>query len=315
MVHAIRSPTEVHQAVIDRRTFVAAAALIGGGRLVAVSHAQPAKPARIGFLGNGSATTSAPQVDALRRGLRDLGWIEGKTITIEFRWADGRTDRLQELAADLVRAKVDVILVSGTPAIMAAQAAPPHDPDRLRGSRRPGRPGIRAQPRTSRRQRDRIGLAIRGARHQAAAAADRSGAQCLSRVAFLRHTSSATSILTSAQVGRANPRARRAHARGDAEPGFDGAFKIGEERRRRRDAGAAVTVPGRPAQASDRARGAVPPAGVLRVAPLRGRRRPHVLWSEFGGPVWTLGELRRSHPERREPGRRSPSSGLRDSSW
>jgi len=105
----------------SRRMFVTAV-LLGAARVPLVD-AQAAKPARIGFLGNGSEATAVPQVEALRRGLRDLGWIEGRTVVIEYRWAEGRTDRLPELAADLVRAKVDVILVSGPPAIIAAQQA------------------------------------------------------------------------------------------------------------------------------------------------------------------------------------------------
>jgi putative ABC transport system substrate-binding protein len=109
----------------DRRRIVLA---LGAGALVAplASFAQPrpAKIARIGFLGLGSATSSyAIQVDALRAGLRDLGYVEGKNIVIEYRWADGKYDQLPELAAELVRLKVEVLVTHGTPGVLAAKGA------------------------------------------------------------------------------------------------------------------------------------------------------------------------------------------------
>jgi putative ABC transport system substrate-binding protein len=55
--------------------------------------------------------------------LRELGWIEGHTVAIEYRWAEGRSERFTELAAELARLKVDVIVTSGTPAILAAKQA------------------------------------------------------------------------------------------------------------------------------------------------------------------------------------------------
>ena len=85
--------------------------------------AEPARIPRIGWLGNGSPMTAAPDLEALRRGLRERGWIEGQTVTIEFRWAEGKPDKLPALVADLVRLKVDVIVVSGTVAIRAARSA------------------------------------------------------------------------------------------------------------------------------------------------------------------------------------------------
>jgi ABC-type uncharacterized transport system substrate-binding protein len=85
--------------------------------------AQPAKIPRIGYIGNGDATTGGPTRDAFRQGLRELGWIEGQTVTIEYRWAERNPDRLPALAAELVQAKVDVIVLSGTPAIRAARGA------------------------------------------------------------------------------------------------------------------------------------------------------------------------------------------------
>jgi ABC-type uncharacterized transport system substrate-binding protein len=83
---------------------------------------QQGKVHRIGYLHPGSAATaSAPRMDAFRQGLRDLGYFEGKNIVIEWRYADGKSEAesLPELAAELVRIKVDVIVTTGTPAVRA----------------------------------------------------------------------------------------------------------------------------------------------------------------------------------------------------
>jgi polyketide cyclase/dehydrase/lipid transport protein/ABC transporter substrate binding protein len=83
--------------------------------------AQPlAKPHRVGVLWPTNVSTN-PMFDAFVHGLRDLGWVEGKDIVIEHRSAEGRADRLPDLAADLVRVKVDVILTGSTPAALAAR--------------------------------------------------------------------------------------------------------------------------------------------------------------------------------------------------
>ena len=76
-------------------------------------YAQPlGRVARIGFLGSASATGSARSVEALRTGLRDLGYVEGRNIVIDFRWAEGKYDRLSELVAELIRLNVDVMVNS-----------------------------------------------------------------------------------------------------------------------------------------------------------------------------------------------------------
>jgi putative ABC transport system substrate-binding protein len=67
---------------------------------------QPAKIPRIGYLNNSSPSFSATRIEAFRQGLRDLGYVEGKNITIEWRHSEGKTDRLPALAAELVRLKV-----------------------------------------------------------------------------------------------------------------------------------------------------------------------------------------------------------------
>jgi putative ABC transport system substrate-binding protein len=84
---------------------------------------QSAKIARVGFLGATTAAGYAANVEALRAGLRDLGYVEGKNVLIEFRWADGKVDRLPGLAAELVRLKPDVLVTFGTPGTLAAKRA------------------------------------------------------------------------------------------------------------------------------------------------------------------------------------------------
>jgi putative ABC transport system substrate-binding protein len=106
---------------VNRRAFLGAvvsAAL--AGPLTAA--AQPAgKVYRIGFLGGGSPAGYAAHVAALRLGLQDHGYVEGKNVTLAFRWAEGKYDRLPALAAELIRLNVDIIVTQGTPAALAAK--------------------------------------------------------------------------------------------------------------------------------------------------------------------------------------------------
>jgi putative tryptophan/tyrosine transport system substrate-binding protein len=85
---------------------------------------QPAKVPRIGYLsGRGDPSTPDPLVDAFRQGLRDLGYIEGKNILVEYRYAEGKVDRIPRLVAELVQLKVDVLVSPAFPAIRAAKQA------------------------------------------------------------------------------------------------------------------------------------------------------------------------------------------------
>src|SRR5204862_1733841 len=84
---------------------------------------QTRKIFRIGFLDLSTASGMAVLVDAFRQELSKLGWIEGKNITIEYRFAEGKFERLAELAADLVRLKVDLIMVTSTSSGLAAKKA------------------------------------------------------------------------------------------------------------------------------------------------------------------------------------------------
>jgi len=109
---------------VHRRAFLNTMA---GGLLAAplVAEAQPTKRVwRIGFLSSASPPANLAAVKGpFRQGLHDLGYVEGRDFVMEYRWAEGHQDRLPELAADLVRARVDVILANGSPATMAAKQA------------------------------------------------------------------------------------------------------------------------------------------------------------------------------------------------
>src|SRR5262245_60898083 len=93
--------------------------------LIAVprAHAQPIGIPRIGFLDPSTASGMAGLLEAFRQELSKLGWIEGKNITIEYRFAEQKSERLLELAAELVRLKVDLIVTSGGPTPLAAKKA------------------------------------------------------------------------------------------------------------------------------------------------------------------------------------------------
>jgi putative ABC transport system substrate-binding protein len=108
---------------MDRRTFIGGFA----GGLVAAPLAaraqQVGKIYRIGLLETIPATQNAANLDSLRKGLRDLGYVEGRNLIIEYRSAEGRAERFPELASELVRLKVDLIVTRGTPAAIAAKNA------------------------------------------------------------------------------------------------------------------------------------------------------------------------------------------------
>jgi putative ABC transport system substrate-binding protein len=109
--------------VIDRRRFIRT---VGGtllaGPLTTKAQQQP-RAARIGFLGANSAASWASRVDAFRSSLRDLGYLEGKNLVIEFLWADENYDRLPFLAAEFARRRTDILVTYGTPATLAAKRA------------------------------------------------------------------------------------------------------------------------------------------------------------------------------------------------
>ena len=106
-----------------KKTVVAlAVALVLILTLVTRNEAQQAKKVwRIGFLAATSPSVEAARIEAFRQGLRELGYVEGKNIVIEWRWAEGKFDRLPDLAAELVRLNVDVIVTGGSTSSGAAK--------------------------------------------------------------------------------------------------------------------------------------------------------------------------------------------------
>ena len=108
--------------MINRRTFLIGSLVVFAASR-AVNSQQTGKVYRIGFLGIANASSWASQIAALRQGLRDLGYEEGKNLVIEYRWANEDFDRLPKLAAELVSVKVDLIVTHGTPGSRAAKRA------------------------------------------------------------------------------------------------------------------------------------------------------------------------------------------------
>ena len=98
--------------------------LLGGAMTAATAlRAQQKAMPVIGLLGSTAPGPLAPSVAAFHQGLSGTGYVEGQNVTIEYRWAAGRYDRLPELAADLVGEKVDVIVAAGPPSARAAKSA------------------------------------------------------------------------------------------------------------------------------------------------------------------------------------------------
>ena len=108
---------------MDKKTIVV---LLVGLILACVRFAeaqQLSKIARIGYLAAACPDTQSARTEAFRQGLRDLGYIEGRSITIEYRCAEGKPDRLPDLAAELIQLKLDLIVTAGNEATQAAKNA------------------------------------------------------------------------------------------------------------------------------------------------------------------------------------------------
>src|SRR5262249_26854331 len=108
--------------VMHRRDFVT---LLGGAATAwpLAVRAQQANLPTVGLLGAATPSTMAGRAAAFVQRLRELGWIENRTVAIEYRWAEGRSERFSEIAAEFVRLKVDVIVASGTPTVMTLKQA------------------------------------------------------------------------------------------------------------------------------------------------------------------------------------------------
>src|SRR6266436_5180145 len=107
---------------MKRRTFIT---LLGGAAAwpLAARAQQPGRVWRIGVLETTSMALNAANFEAFRQSLRDLGYIEEQNLIIEYRSAEGRGERFADLAADLLRLNIDVIVTRGTPAVLAAKEA------------------------------------------------------------------------------------------------------------------------------------------------------------------------------------------------
>ena len=108
---------------MDRRRFLLTSMASALAAPLAAEAQQAAKVPRIGFLSLTSPSDRPLLLDAFRQGLRELGWVEGQNIAIDYRYAEGRVDRLRDLAAELVRLKVDLIVSWGTQGVTAAKNA------------------------------------------------------------------------------------------------------------------------------------------------------------------------------------------------
>src|SRR5215218_8945260 len=96
-----------------RRKFITLLGSAAAAWPLVVRAQQAAKLPTIGFLGASTPAAMSPWTAAFVQRLRELGWIEGRTVAIEYRWAEGRSERYAEIAAELVRLKVDVIVTAG----------------------------------------------------------------------------------------------------------------------------------------------------------------------------------------------------------
>jgi putative ABC transport system substrate-binding protein len=108
---------------LKRRAFIT---LLGGAAAswpLAARAEQARKVPMVGFLGQSTPLGESERAAAFAQRLRELGWVEGRTIAIEYRWAAGRNERLAEIAAEFVQLKIDVIVAGGTPPVLAAMQA------------------------------------------------------------------------------------------------------------------------------------------------------------------------------------------------
>jgi putative ABC transport system substrate-binding protein len=107
---------------IKRREFITLLGVAAAAWPLGARAQQESKPPTIGFMGSTTAAAWTPYVAAFEERLRELGWIKGRTVAIDYRWGEGRSERFAEIAAKFVRRKVDVIVTSGTAAAAAMHA-------------------------------------------------------------------------------------------------------------------------------------------------------------------------------------------------
>ncbi len=243
---------------------------------------QAGKAPRIGYLGAGSRSDTWPRLDAFRQGLRELGWVEGQNIVIDYRFAEGRFDRLPDLAGDLVRLKVDIIVAAPTPAAVAAKNATGTIPIVMAFVGDPVALGLVASL-------ARPGGNVTGLSYSAGMEIFGKGLELLKetvpkvrRVAILSNPANPAHPLMIREVNVAarslGVQLQLLEARDPNE--FDGAFAAMAKER----VGALLVVADAmfppPPHTARRPRGEEPPAGDVRAPGARGGRGPHVLRAE-----------------------------------
>ena len=136
--HSLSALTMLLSRHTRRREFIAALGGAAAWPLVARAQ-QTGKSPTIGYLGATTASAQRKWTAAFLQRLRELGWIEGRTVAIEYRWAEGRAERSAELVAELLRLRVDIIVAAGTPATRRGKAGNIDYPHRLRPCGGPAR--------------------------------------------------------------------------------------------------------------------------------------------------------------------------------
>jgi putative tryptophan/tyrosine transport system substrate-binding protein len=128
--------------MMRRREFITG---LGGAAAwpVVVQAQQPTKMPTIGFLGSSTPSYEGRRVAAFVQRLRELGWIDGRNVAIEYRWSEGRDERYAEIAAEFVRLKVEVIVTQGTAPVVAAMHATSVIPIVFAGA---GNPVVKRRP-------------------------------------------------------------------------------------------------------------------------------------------------------------------------
>jgi hypothetical protein len=140
---------------VKRRDFIT---LVGGAATwpLAAQAQQAERLPTIGFLGAGTLSTYSPWAAAFTQRLRELGWIEGGNIAIEYRWAEGRNERYTKIATEFTQLKVDVIVTTGTAAVIAAKQATASIPIVFTSAGDPVATGLVASLAQPGRQRHRV---------------------------------------------------------------------------------------------------------------------------------------------------------------
>jgi len=108
---------------LKRREFITLLGVAGAAWPLAARAQQPRRQPIVGFMGSTTAAAGGPLIAAFATRLRELGWVEGRNVGIEYRWAEGRSERYAEIVAEFVRLNVDVILTHNTPTVLVAKQA------------------------------------------------------------------------------------------------------------------------------------------------------------------------------------------------